>query len=745
MNNRQKLKLIALTLLFLPVLAFIADMATAQEEGTAVLEVTVRDRWGTVPGATVQITDQDRGTSQRRISDSEGIANFSELPIGTYRVEAALEGFVSYQEEGIVLAAGETKTVEAMLALTQFSSSVTVTTANRREQLLLDVAEPTTLIDEIQMIDTGGLTAKDILGEQAGAGIVVHSGGGRGHVSINGVGNSGVLVLVDGRRYLGRDGTGSFNLEDLDLSSAERIEVVKGAGSALYGTDALGGVINIITKRAQPGTSNELELRAGSHSDFRLTNSFGHRTDKYGIKLIGSFRTFDGFDLDAEDPQTQGEPSSDTFTFQGNGDYQFSEDVTGRLLLDYSTRDVEDNFFTGATQIGEEVFDQQMERTRYTISPELDFVLTSSTALNVNLTYGKYDRDEVDVYADRVEVVPSWQEWNTEAEATLRQSWEAMGEDQLFQAGLEYRHQKMDRSLLRRPGTDSTEVDRDLNVGWFQQEFNLGPKFTFTAGLRYDDDSEYGEETSPKFSAVFAATDQTRLRASWGHGFRAPRFGELFIVIPFFFVGNPDLEPETSDSLTAGFTYFGSRVSASIDYFDTELDNAIVFDLGNFIPPFSYKNIPGISTREGFNTELAVDLPKGFTPSLAYTYLDAEDEDGEDIGGFATDTAFFKLLWQNPARGLRANLRAEYRGEETPGSFDGTYTPSYTLWSLQVRKTLQPGGRKFQVWAGIDNITDETDIFRRDPAGNPIPGELQVWEDGRNYHVGVTIDFDFRQ
>jgi outer membrane receptor for ferrienterochelin and colicins len=745
MKNRQDLKLIALTVLFLPALAFVAGMAVAQEEGTAVLEVTVRDRWGTVPGATVQITDQDRETSQRQISDSSGLATFSALPAGTYRVEAALEGFVSFLEEGVVLAAEEKKAVEAMLALTQFSSSVTVTTANRREQLLLDVAEPTTLIDEIQLIDTGGMTAKDILGEQAGAGIVVHSGGGRGHVSINGISNAGVLVLVDGRRYLGRDGTGAFNLEDLDLSSAERIEVVKGAGSALYGTDALGGVINIITKRAELGTSNRLELTAGSHSDFRLTDSFGHRKGKYGIELIGTFRSFDGFDLDPEDPQTQGEPSSDTFEFQGNGDYQISEDVIGRLFVNYSSRDVDNNFFTGATQVGTEVYDQQMERKRYTISPEVDFVLGTSTALNVTLTYGKYDRDENDVYPDRVEVVPSWQEWNTEGKATLRQSWEALGEDQLFQVGLEYRHQKMDRSLLRQPGTDSSEVDRDLNVAWFQQEFNLGPKFTFTAGLRYDDDSEYGNETSPKLSAVFAASEKTRLRASWGHGFRAPRFGELFIEIPFFFVGNPNLDPETSDTLTAGFTYFGSRVNASIDYFDTELDNAIVFDLGNFIPPFSYRNIPGISTRQGFNTELAIDLPGGFTPSIAYTNLDAEDEDGEDIGGHATNTGFFKLLWQNPGRGLRANLRTEYRGEETPGSFDGSFTPSYTLWSFQASKTLRPAGRKFRVWAAVDNITDETNIYRRDAAGNPIPGELQVWEDGRNYHVGVTIDFDRKQ
>jgi outer membrane receptor for ferrienterochelin and colicins len=321
----------------------------------------------------------------------------------------------------------------------------------------------------------------------------------------------------------------------------------------------------------------------------------------------------------------------------------------------------------------------------------------------------------------------------------LRQSWKAFGEEQLLQMGYEYRHHKMDRSSLRRPGTDSTEVDRDLSVGWLQQELSLGSSFTFTAGLRHDSDSEYGDETSGKLGAVFAPSGKTRLRASWGEGFRAPRFGELFLEIPFFFVGNPDLQPETSETLTVGFTYFGPKLNASIDYFDTELDNAIAFDFGDFIPPFSFRNVVGISTREGFNTELAVSLPGGFTPSFAYTHLEAKGRNGEDLGGVATDSGFFKLLWQNPRLGLRANLRAEHRGEETPGSFDGSFTPAYTLWNLQVSKTFAWGAREIRLWARVDNLFDKTDIFRRDENGAPIPGTPQVWEDGRNFHLGATL------
>ena len=739
--NRETLKIIPIAGTILLMLCSAAGPLTAQE-GDATLEVKVRDRWGPVPGATVQVTNQGRESGWRKVSDSAGSAVFAGLPADTYRVEVALDGFVPYLEEGIDLAAGGRQTVEARLSLTQFSSTLTVTTANRREQLLLDVAEPTTLIDEIQILDTGGQSAKDVLSEQAGAGVVVEAGGGRGHVSINGVGNAGVLVLINGRRYLGRNGVGDFNLEDLDLTGVERIEVVKGAGSALYGTDALGGVINIITKKSKPGTQNSFELVGGSHSDFRVSDTFSRRESGYGFELIGSLRTFDGYDLDPEDPQTQGEPSSEWLDLQVNGDRQFSDSVVGSLFTSYARREVDNNFFSGATQLAEDVYDQQLDTVRYMVSPELDVTLSPSTFLNVVLTHGKYERDENRVYPDRTEMLSPWQEWNTEGKAALRQSWNALEQDQLLQVGGEFRNQKMDRANLRRPGTDSTEVDRDLTVAWFQQELNLGPRFTLTGGVRYDDDSEYGSETSPRFSAVFAASEKTRLRASYGHGFRAPRFGELFIDLGFFFVGNPDLQPETSDSLTAGFTYVSDRVKASIDYFDTELDNAIAFDFSGFpFAPITYRNIPGISTRQGFNTELAVDLPGGFTPSIAYSKLDAEDSDGESLAGFAEDSAFFKLLWQDPGRGLRANLRAEYRSEENASS-DGTFAPSYTLWNLQASKSLQAGGRRYRLWARADNLTDETGLFRRDDAGNPIPGELQVWEDGRNFRVGVAIDLE---
>src|SRR5262245_36314995 len=226
-------------------------LASAQGgEGTAGITVTVKDSYGVIPGASVRVTNKDSQAASRAVADSSGSAAVSRLPAGTYAVRASLTGFAD-AEQSVTLAAGEQKSVELLLTLAQFSTTITVTTANRREELLLKTAEPTAVIDEAQILDTGARSAKDLLVEQNGSGVQVQAGGGQGHVSLNGIPNSGVLVLVDGRRYLGRDANGNFNLEDLPMTGVDRVEIVKGAGSALYGSDAMGGVINFVTRKSR--------------------------------------------------------------------------------------------------------------------------------------------------------------------------------------------------------------------------------------------------------------------------------------------------------------------------------------------------------------------------------------------------------------------------------------------------------------------------------------------------------------
>ena len=731
---RPWLKATALAALLI---ALAAITTLAQE--TAELRVQVSERGGAVPGAIVLLNRADGETVARRVSGSEGIAVLTGIPAGTYTLSVTYTGFAPYTQEDLVLAAGEKKSVEVMLTLAQFSQTITITTANRREELLRTVAEPTTLIDEASLEDTGGRSAKEVLIEQAGSGVVVSPMGGTNSVSINGLGGGAVLILIDGRRYLGRNSTGELNLEDLDLSNIERIEIVKGAGSAMYGSDAMAGVINFITKKPSTfGMANSIDVSYGSYNDTRFSDTLTFRNEKFSGAFSAGYRGYDGYDLDEETLMTEGEPESKRYNVSGNMEYALHEKVRTKVYADYSYRDVTKYYLGGATMMSP-VYNSLRELTRYSFSPEVDFNLTDSTSVNAVFNYGKYERLETYDYGTSFSVQDPWVETNNEIKLTGRQIWGIADMDQFLQFGYEFRNQKLERGSLDIPDSDSNEADRDINVLWAQNEFNLIENFKITAGFRYDDYSDFGSEWSPKITAMYAVNDKNRVRFSYGHGFRAPRFGELYIDLGYYFKGNPDLLPETSNNMTIGYAHTGALAQGSFDFFYNKIENGIAFDLSVF--PYTYNNLDAY-TASGINSSLALNLPHGFTPEVSYTFTKREDEDGDKILGYPEHTAFVKLLWFRPQWGMRVNLRGQLMDKIEYSS--GEQRPSYQIWYLKGSKTvLTKDNYSIDVFAQVDNLFGKENVFTRDDTGAPIEGDLALWLAPRTFRIGITIDLDW--
>ncbi len=181
----MKIRILAVFLLALSLGA--PSMTWAQGSGS--LTVSISDNYGVLPGAVVRLFGKDGQAPQRAVADATGNARFSSLAAGEYTLRASLTGFAD-TVKAVTVGATEEK-VELVMSLTRFSTTVTVTTANRREELLMDTAEPTTVIDQVQILDTGARNAKDLLSEQQGSGVQVNVGGGQGYVSLNGVSNKG--------------------------------------------------------------------------------------------------------------------------------------------------------------------------------------------------------------------------------------------------------------------------------------------------------------------------------------------------------------------------------------------------------------------------------------------------------------------------------------------------------------------------------------------------------------------------
>jgi outer membrane receptor for ferrienterochelin and colicins len=725
----------------------------------AALTVTVRDASGVIPKATVR-AERVGSEGARAVTDAAGTAKLSGLAPGEYAVVAHFPGFAETRQAGVALGEGESRSLELTLGLAPLSTTITIETANRREQLLLDVATPVTLLDRPQIEDTGARSAKDLLVEQAGSGVQVNAGGGQGYISINGIPNKGVLVLINGRRYLGKDANGNLNLEELRLPGIQRVEVVKGAGSALYGSDALGGVVNFITSEAaERGIQNTLTVSGGSYDDYRVDEAFSWRGERGGLNLAGGYRTYDGFDLEScsaeeqaagsckPNPQTIGQPPSTYWNANGTADWKLSDRLIARLFGDYQLREVRDYYFSGATQLASTVYDSQRDLTRWMVSPELELVLSPRTSVNATYTYGRYLRDETRVFVADGRVVPQapWREWNQEAKLTGRHAWPAFGREHNLQGGYEFRDERLSRGSLAPTTPDNPfgidDKSRNVNVLWAQQELEITSRLTLTGGLRYDDYSDFGSEWSPKAEAVFELAEQHRLRGSYGHGFRPPYFNELYLNTPPFFVGNPDLVPEISDGFTAGYAFAGRAAQLTVDGYFTKVKNGIIF-FQTAPNRFTYRNIDRYDSK-GVNVTGSLALPRGFTPSISYAYNKRVDPEGAEVGGYPNHAVFAKLLWQDPRLGLRANVRMQWQGDVPPG-VDGTYQPGYDVWSAQASKRFAGIGRYgLNVYAQVDNLFDKSDVFLANPDGTPVEGQFQVWLAPRTFQVGLTLDTDF--
>ncbi|MBX7186921.1 MAG: TonB-dependent receptor [Vicinamibacteria bacterium] len=736
----------------------------APADGSGSVTVTVKDNYGVLPGTVVRLVGKDGQAAGRANADASGTAKFTSLAAGEYTVKASLSGFADAEKAGITVGSSDVA-VELVMSLTRFSTNITVTTANRREELLMNTAEPTTVIDQVQILDTGARNAKDLLSEQQGSGVQVNVGGGQGYVSLNGVSNKGVLVMIDGRRYLGRDANGNFNLEDLPITGVERVEVVKGAGSAIYGSDAMGGVINFITAKGKNnGFKNTLNVSGGTYKDYRGDDSLTYRAEKGGFALNGGYRTYDGFDLEPvvctlstgdpatcprrpPNPQTIGQPESQWQTFGGNADYRLSDKLTFNFVGDYSNRDMDKYFFSGATQLSTTVYNSQRKLQRYNLTPELNFTPGKNTTVNLSYLYGRYNRDETQLYTNRPSnpkvVVPRWTESNDEVKARLLQVWRMAGRENPFQVGFEHRKEQLSRSGLKGCVTGQACLkDRDLNVVWAQQEVAVTKDLKVTAGFRYDDSSDYGTQTSPKLAGVYSLPKNNRLRVSYGKGFRAPYFGELLLVSPGF-EGNPDLKPEKSETITGGWAYTGPKFEASVDVYKAKIENGVNFGSlpnGNF----TYVNVTKFDSK-GTNAAFAVNLPYGFSPSVSYTYTKRVDPNGVDIGGFARHAAFVKLLWANQRYGLRANIRGNLSGKVPQTVGATSYTPAYNLWSAQASKKVTSKGKyAFTIYAQVNNMFDVKDIYNVNAQGQPVTTDvLPIWTAPRTYLAGITIDMDW--
>jgi len=477
-----------------------------------------------------------------------------------------------------------------------------VVTATKTEKEPQDLTQTVTVITANEIQKSGATTAAEVIERTAGSDVKNYgSTGSLSTINLRGANAEQVLVLLDGRR-LNSASAGGFDMADLavPLEQIDRIEIVRGPSSALYGADAVGGVVNIITKKPS-GAATTATGEAGSHGFESYTLSNSNKLDKIYYTLSVGKEKYDGFRANSD---------LDQWTAGAKLGYDLSRDSSLEFTTDYLAKEIG---VPGSLDFPSPLA-RQWDRT---IGSSLTYRTKFSKELDLRLN--AYQNRERITYLDPDPIFPvDSKHTSTSTGAEAQTNWLANSKN-LVTFGVDARQDHVN-------STDAGEHTASLWAVYLQDEISLGESLIVVIGGRNDKHSVYGDKFSPKASAryLFSSTG-TIVRASAGQAFRAPTLNELFWTFDGFEQGNPNLKPETSKEYEAGIEQpFGKGNSVKFTYFERKVD-----DLIQWLPNSSFIYSPiniGKARITGSETEVKLVPFEPLTWAVNYTYLRAVDE-----------------------------------------------------------------------------------------------------------------------
>jgi vitamin B12 transporter len=477
-----------------------------------------------------------------------------------------------------------------------------VVTATKTETPQERLGAAVTVVTEEEIQERNYATLEEALRHVPGVDIQRSGGLGKtAQIRIRGAGTQQVQVMIDGMRVKSPT-LGVAELSDISLDAIERIEVVRGPQSTLHGADAIGGVVNIITKKGQGPPSGTVKLEAGTFETYREQAT-----------LSGSWKAF-SYSLSGSHYDTRGYLKNDDATqnaFAGRFDFAFPWDATltfsGRYSKTWSDLPV---FSTNPT-----VFDPNAQQQSETYLYNLAYDQKVFDWWSTRLRYGQWWNN-----AGFQNPPPPGGFTTISQINTRRREFEWLnsaktGPWNTVTFGAEHRNDA---------GRNRFAFRQEINVvsGFVQDELRLFDRVILGGGLRYEDNDVFGDALTGRASiAVLIKETGTKLRAAWGEGFRAPTLNDLFF--PGF--GNPDLLPERSESYEVGADQrlWQDRVRFGVTFFHNQFNNLIQIvpqPGGLFLP----QNV-GRAISEGVEFYSEVYPVDWLSLYANYTFTDSED------------------------------------------------------------------------------------------------------------------------
>ena len=632
-----------------------------------------------------------------------------------------------------------------------------VLTATRTERQLSSLPLPVQIIKNETIRSTNALRLSEVLNEQTGL-ITIPDFGGVEGIQMQGLDSQYTLILVNGVPLIGRS-AGTLDLNRIALGNVKQIEIVKGASSSLYGSEALGGVINIITESPREGIQGSITHRSSTFDIHDTNFLIDYKKKRFGMSLFVDRYENGGYDLTGENGLNSLDPYSNV-TINPTITYEFGDNtklnITGRIFSQKQDLSIFEN--QGEANI-----------TDWNSHLRLTQVLNSKWE---GLLEGYISRYKADEFLETTNGDPVGASDFDQllARPELRLIYKGV-EKWTWINGIGMNHEKLERSDF-----SETPIFNSPYV-YSQLDGYLGQKLNVIFGARFDAHNSYRSQFSPKFALRYDLNQTYAIKGSIGYGFKAPDFRQLYFnfsnssvgytVLGFNAAANeleelsnqgqianivvqPDvfddaLIPENSLGINLGMSFTPSQeISAKLNLFHNTIedliDTRVIANKTNGQNVFSYFNIDKVVTQ-GLEVESRWIVSESIEISGGYQLLIAKDQQAVDAfkNGqvFARETptssafqleeqdyfglynrsrhmANFKLFYKNTAWKANANIRGTFRSKfgliDTNGNsyldrFD-TFIEGYSIWDIAINKSI---AKNFELGLGVDNLLDFTD------------------------------------
>ncbi len=672
------------------------------------------------------------------VTNDKGEFVFKDVPNGEYVMRTSRMDFETQKHD----VSRTDNNLLIRLKKSYLNLNEVVVTGTGTYHRLKDTPVPVEVITAKEIASTGALNFEDVISALSTS---INTKGAY-NIVMNGLRNKQVLILVDGKRLAGDVG-GDNDLERIDMSNIKRIEVVKGGASSLYGSEAMGGVINIITNTPQNSMDIVSATRISKYGQFNQNANVGFKVGKFISQTTYQRRQTEGWQLSPYEIKSLSKPTRDTLVETGK-----------QAMAAYHSNTVSQKFVYNPTKKSSVYtkgvyFDKKTDRPYADYAYDMfykdyNFALGGDYHFRKHINYITFDSyfDNYEYYKDYLKKSGKFEAGDRDLTKrqrlfnTIVKGVFSLGENHKLNTGVDFMNEYM-----KNPESLAESKSAYTMAFYAQDEIKVIERLSLVTGFRLLHHETFKNKFTPKASAMYAL-DHFNFRASYAMGFRAPNLQELYydkISGSMVSQGNINLKPERSNYFSLNTEYISDHFTFSItgyinnikDIIDRQVQPLTPEDeAGGIKTRYMYNNVSKARTQ-GVDVAINTFLGDGFSIGINYSYLDARNRiDNKPLFGSSRHTGILNGNWMKEWKNYRLNVNLNSRLQSETYYTDMNARP-FQLWNLATSHAFT-GAKNliFEPGFGIENIFN----FRDE---KPFGSKYATTSPGRTVFASLTLKF----